>query len=259
MKKPIVGLALGSGAAKGFAHLGVIKVLVKENIPINLITGSSIGSVFGALYAVGTDLFILEKLCASLQQNQLIDFSVSKLGFIKGNRIEALLRLLTKNKRFEDLEIPLYVTAVDIERREKVVLEKGSIAEALRASISIPGVFQPKYLFDKMLVDGGVLDRVPVKLAKSKGADFIIAVDLKNGGITKEFEPVKNTIDIILKSIDLLEKSNYDDLKEANILLEPKVAHIGPADFHKAAECIALGEEEARGVIPKIKDSLGII
>ncbi|WP_227766734.1 patatin-like phospholipase family protein [Zhaonella formicivorans] len=256
---PVIGLALGAGAAKGLAHLGVLKVLVREKIPINLITGSSIGSVMGALYASGADLQILEKICCTLQQKQLIDLVVPRLGLIKGERIEALLKVLTKNLNFEQLKVPLYVVAVDIERREEVILERGSVAEAVRASISIPGIFQPKCLEGKLLVDGAVLNRVPVNLARQKGAQVVVAVDLKFGGETGKSKPVKNIFDVIFTSIELLENSNRQDYKQqADILLEPKVAHIGHADFHRAEECIALGEMEAEAALPKIRELLSL-
>lgn len=249
---PRVGLALGSGSAKGFAHLGILKVLDREHIPIDLIAGSSIGSVFGALYASGADLSILEELCQHFRQQQLIDVTVPKLGLIKGERIEALIRLLTKNATFEELKIPLFVVAVDIERREEVVFNKGSVAEAVRASISIPGIFIPKRLNGRLLVDGGVLNRVPIDVLRRAGADVVIGVDLKYGGLSEGVKPVKNIFDVILTSIDLLEEDrNYREA--ADVLIEPEVAHIGLADFHKAEECIAIGVKAAEEALPKIK------
>lgn len=252
---PRVGIALGSGSAKGFAHLGILKVLERENIPIDLIAGTSIGSVFGALYASGADLSILEKLCHHLQQKLLVDVTVPRLGLIKGDRIESLMKLLTKNATFEELKIPLFVVAVDIEQREEVVISKGSVAEAVRASISIPGIFIPKILDGRTLVDGAVLNRVPIEVLRRAGADVVIGVDLKYGGMPQGAKPVKNIFDVILTSIDLLEQDK-DYKNMADVLIEPEVAHIGYADFHKAEECIALGVKAAEEALPKIKKLL---
>jgi len=253
-KKVKVGLALGSGAAKGLAHLGVLKVLLRENIPIHLVTGSSIGSLIGALFAAGADINMLEKISCSLHQKQLVDVVVPRLGLIKGDKIETLVRLLTKNMTFQDLAIPLYVVAVDIERGELVVLEEGSVAEAVRASISMPGVFQPKRLNGRVFVDGAVLNRVPADVARQKGAQIVIGVDLKEDPRTRKPKPVENIFDVILTSIDLLESNssiNYRAL--CDVRITPKVENIGLADFNKAEECIALGEEAAELALPEIK------
>lgn len=256
-KKQTVGLALGSGSAKGLAHIGVLKVLLRENIPIDLITGSSIGSLVGALFASGTDLNILEKLFCSLQQNKLIDVVVPRFGLIKGEKIESVLRLLTKNMTFKDLNIPLYAVAVDIERGKQVVLEEGLVAEAVRASISIPGIFQPKRLNGKLLVDGAVLNRVPVELAREKGAQIVIAVDLKCDSSINKVKSIQNIFDVILTSLDLIEANSAIDYQIiSDVLISPKVAHIGIADFNKAEECIALGEEAAELALPEIKKVL---
>jgi NTE family protein len=252
-----VGLALGSGAAKGLAHIGVLKVLVREKIPIHLLTGSSIGSLIGALFAAGADLNMLEKLSCSLQQKQLFDLVVPRLGLIKGDKIEALVRLLTKNMNFCDLNIPLYVVAVDIEQGKQVVFEEGPVAEAVRASISIPGVFQPKRLKDRLYVDGAVLNRVPIKLARQKGAQIVIGVDLKEEPCKRKTKPIQNIFDVILTSLDLLEANssiNYHAL--ADVMITPKVTDIGIADFNKAEECIALGKEAAELALPAIKKLL---
>ena len=167
-KTPVVGLALGAGALKGLAHLGVLKVFAAEKVPIHLITGSSIGSVFGALYAAGVDMEFLEKIIEQLPPKGYFDLAVPKMGLIRGNKIESFLRILTKNKHFADLDIPLYVVAVDLEKREKVIISEGSVAEAVRGSVAIPGIFTPKYWQGRVLVDGADLDRVPIIIARER-------------------------------------------------------------------------------------------
>ncbi|HHY61341.1 MAG TPA: patatin family protein [Clostridia bacterium] len=256
-KTPKVGLVLGAGAAKGFAHLGVLKVLEAENIPFDLIVGCSMGSVFGALYGAGVDLHLLEKMLEHLPQKQLFDLAVPKMGLIRGHRLEALLRLLTKDKDFSQLDIPLFVVAVDIEKGEKVVINEGSVAEAVRASIAIPGIFAPKRWRDRLLVDGAVLERVPVGVARKCGADIVIAVDVKFGGEGRRELKITNIFEVFLHSIELMEREVARPyLAEADILIQPDVAHIASSEFHRFKECIAIGEAAARRAVPQIKQLL---
>ena len=203
-KSPVIGLALGAGALKGFAHLGVLKVLTAEKVPVHLIAGSSIGSVFGAFFAAGVDLAFLEKIFEQLPPQGFFDLAVPKMGLIRGNKIESFLRLLIKNKHFADLHIPLYVGWTW--RREKVVISEGPVADAVRGSIAIPGIFTPKFWQGRLLVDGAVLDRVPISTAREQGADVVIAVDVKFGGDQNRTTKVTNIFEVILNSIELMEK-----------------------------------------------------
>lgn len=256
-KAPKVGLALGAGAAKGFAHLGVLKVLADEKIPIDLIAGCSMGSVFGALFGAGVDLRLLEKLLEQLPQKQFFDLAVPKMGLVRGHRLEALLKLLTKDKDFSQLDIPVYVVAVDIEKGEKVVISEGSVAEAVRASIAIPGVFIPKRWRGRLLVDGAILERVPIRVAREYGADVVIAVDVKFGGEREREVKINNIFDVILNSIELMEKEvALPYLSEADILIQPNLAHIASSEFARFNECIKIGEEAARQAIPMIRQLL---
>lgn len=256
-KTPKVGLALGGGAAKGFAHLGVLKVLVKEKIPIDLIAGCSMGSIFGALYAAGADLGLLEKMLDQMPQKQLFDLAVPKLGLIRGHRLEAMLKLLTKDKDFSQLSIPLYVVAVDIEKGEKVVINEGNVAEAVRGSIAIPGVITPKRWRGRLLVDGAVLERVPVRVAKEFGADLVIAVDVKFGGEKEKEVKIATIFDVILNAIELMEREVAQHyLPEADILIQPNLAHVASSEFNRYKECISIGEEAARQAVPMIRSLL---
>src|SRR5690606_3313588 len=166
MKEPVIGLALGSGGARGFAHLGVLKVLLEEKISINLIAGTSMGSLVASFYGAGLDIDRLYKLALAFKRKYYLDFTVPKMGFIAGKRVKELIRIFTHGKNIEELDIPVRVVATDLMTGEKVVFDKGSIADAVRASISIPGVFIPEKLNGRLLVDGGVVDRVPVSVVK---------------------------------------------------------------------------------------------
>ena len=178
MKEPIVGIALGSGGARGFAHLGALKVLQEENIRVDLIAGSSMGALVGSFYAMGHDMDRLYKIATAFKRKYYLDFTVPKMGFVSGNRVKELIRMFTQNKNIEELDIPLSIVTTDLEKAEKVVLTSGPISDAVRASISIPGIFVPEKVNGRLLVDGGVVDRVPASVAKEMGADIVIAIDV---------------------------------------------------------------------------------
>lgn len=257
LRKPVVGLALGAGAARGMAHIGVLQVLESEKIPIDLIAGTSIGSVFGALYADNVDLEMLARFVTAIKYENYIDLVVPKMGLIKGEKIEQLFKLLTKNKQFSELAKPLYVIAVDIETGKEVIINSGMIADALRASVSIPGIMQPKKLDNKLLVDGALRNHVPITVLKDNGADYVIAVDVRFGGFNEIKHKVDSIFDIILLSIDI----GYVDymekmVKNADVLIQPNLSHVLPARFDLAKECIEIGREKAIEILPKITEDL---
>jgi NTE family protein len=158
VKKPKVGLALGSGGARGFAHLGVLKAFQEEGIPIDMIAGSSMGALVGCFYGVGHNMDDLYKLSTAFRRKYYLDFTVPKMGFIAGKRIKQFIRLFTHGKNIEDLILPVAVVATDLTDGERVVFYEGPIAEAVRASISIPGIFVPEKINGRLLVDGGERD-----------------------------------------------------------------------------------------------------
>ncbi|MBT4334620.1 hypothetical protein HOD61_02280 [archaeon] len=182
MKK--VGLALGGGTALGLAHIGVIEILEKNKIPIDYISGTSSGAIIGALYASGMNISDIKKIAETTKWENLVDFKIPIKGILSGDRLEKFIRVLLKNKTFEELDIPLAVIATDIYNGEKVTFRKGDVASAIRASISIPSIFVPFRYQNRVLVDGGVVDPVPVEILKKMGADITIAVDLS--------KPIKN-------------------------------------------------------------------
>lgn len=188
-KHPTIGVALGSGGARGFAHLGVLKVLKQHEIPIDMISGSSMGALVGSFYASGLTVEQMYKLAAAFKRKYFIDVTVPKMGFIQGDRIKQLIRIFTRNQNIEDLPIPLAVVATDLNEGKKVVFRKGPVADAVRASISIPGIFVPFSYNGSLLVDGGVIERVPVSAVKEMGADIVIAVDVSHVKKKLAFSP----------------------------------------------------------------------
>ena len=249
-----VGLALGAGSARGLAHIGVLQVFLEQKIPFDFIVGSSMGALVGAAYAAGADVYMLGRMAAAFDFSLLWDVRLARLGFIKGDRIETFVKLITKNKRFEDLDVPLAVVATDIEKGERVIIREGKVSDAVRASISIPGVFVPVKQEGRLLVDGAVTERLPVRAARELGAQKVIAVDVTFA----EGKPVmvSNTLDVIMQSIEILERQIFEELtrSEADVLLQPKVAHISSRDFAKAEECIRLGRECAEEKANFIKE-----
>jgi len=183
-----IGLALGSGAARGWAHIGVIKALEKENIPIHFISGSSIGSYVGAIYS-GGGFESLKEFALSMDKKKVlsyIDVVFPRSGLINGKNATKLYSLHTKILHFEELSIPMKMVATDMNTGEKIILDEGNIPEAIRSSCSIPGIFTPVKMGNRWVIDGGLIDPVPVSVVKSMGAQCVIAVDLNSGMINKQ-------------------------------------------------------------------------
>lgn len=175
MKK--LGIALSGGTAKGLAHIGVLEALEKNKIKVDYLAGTSMGAVVGALYSSGIPIKALKKIAIETKWENLVDFTLPDRGILSGEKIENFLRNLLKNKKFEDLNIPLAVVAADVQNGEKVIFKKGDVASALRASISIPSIFVPYEYRNRILVDGGVVAPVPVDTVRSMGAEVVIAID----------------------------------------------------------------------------------
>jgi len=263
LRKKKVGLALSGGAARGLAHIGVLEVLHKEGIPIDMIAGTSAGAVAGAVYAWNQDITRMKKEVLAVNWMKiapLIDLSLLKSGLIKGRKIKGLLAsYVGGNIKFSDLKIPFACVASDIETGQEVVIDRGSVPEALRASISIPGIFAVVKNEGRYLVDGGLTTPVPVEVIKKMGADFIIAVNV-TPGVSDRVRKVRKEpgiFHVIMQSIYITTYAMAQhNLEYADIVIEPDLARIGVGDFQKAKELIKRGEQAARNAIPEIKRKL---
>jgi len=246
-----IALVLGAGSSKGFAHIGVLKILESNKIPIHMIVGTSVGSAVGSLYAYGYDAFKLQKLSFSIEKEDIIDpLYIPNNGFIKGEKLEEFINKLVKNTPMEKLKIPFYAVATDLEKGQEMVFGKGNTGTAVRASCSIPGIFRPVKISDKMYADGGVISPVAVEAAKRLGADVVIAVDISSG--VERTQP-EGTIEIILQAISIMySKLSSIQLSQADVVIRPKVSHIGSADFSKKHEAILEGEKAAIEALPQI-------
>lgn len=245
-----IAVVLGAGSSKGFAHIGVLKILESNKIPIHMIVGTSVGSVIGCLYAYGYDAFQLQKLSFSIEKGDIVDLVLPENGFIKGEKLEEWVNKTLKNTLIEKLKIPFYAVATDIQSGQEVAFGSGNAGMAIRASSSIPGVFRPVRIGDRMYVDGGVVSPVAVDVAKRFGADIVIAVDIST---RVERAWPQNTIETILQSLNVMyEKLASLQLAKADVVIKPKVGHIGSADFSKRHEAILEGEKAALEVLPQI-------
>ncbi|MBN2908276.1 patatin-like phospholipase family protein [Polycladomyces sp. WAk] len=254
MGGPKIGLALGSGGARGWAHIGVLKVLREAGIPVHMIAGSSMGSLVGALYANNLKLDMIEGLATRLKRKYWVDLTVPRKGLIIGDKVRELIRLLTHGKSIEELSIPLAVVATDIIKGERVVFTSGPVDLAVRASISIPGIFEPVEWEDKILVDGGVIDRIPITVVREMGADLVIAVD-----VVPRFNKVKirSIFDVIAQTLGVMERQILSrQLIEADFLIHPELSEISPTAFHQVEKCIRLGEEAARAHVERIRERI---
>jgi NTE family protein len=272
-RKKKVGLALSGGAARGIAHIGVLQVLREENVPVDAVAGTSAGAVMGAIFASGQDTrrMVEQALDASWKKMApLIDPSFPRNGLIKGRKITRLLsEFIGGDITFSDLRIPFACVATDINTGEEIVIDKGSVLEALRASISIPGIFTVVKREGRHLVDGGLTTPVPVNVVRRMGADFVIAVNVnphvstrlgKSGQERVKAHKDPNIFQVMVQSIYITTYSlAQGSLSNADIVIEPDLEHIGAADFHKAAELIEQGQQAARRAVPEIKRRLAII
>jgi len=250
-EKPLkVALVLGAGASKGFAHIGVLKVLQSNKIPIHMIVGTSAGSFVGSLYAYGYDAYQLQRMSFALEKGDILDFTVPDNGFIKGERLENYINSALRYTPIESLRIPFYAVATDIQKGEEVVFGSGNTGTAVRASCAIPGIFKPVRISNRTYVDGGVVSPVAVHAARQYGAHVVIAVDISSG--IEDTAP-QGTIETLLQSIDIMySKISAIQLLKADVVIRPAVRHIGSSDFSKRHEAVLEGEKAANEALPQI-------
>ncbi|TPG76132.1 patatin family protein [Brevibacillus laterosporus] len=253
-KRPTIGLALGSGGARGFAHIGILKVFEEHNIPIDYIAGSSMGSMVAAFYANGIKPDMMEKLAINLKRKHWLDLVVPHMGLVAGQKIKEIIRLLTHGKNIEELQIPLAIVATDIETGERVVFTEGPVDAAVRSSIAIPGIFVPERVNGRLLVDGGVIDRVPITVTREMGADLVLAIDVANFDTKMK---VSTIFDVIAQTIDVMEREILRHrMLSADLVIRPEVGHIGSLSFTQIASIVELGEIAAQMYVDQIKEMI---
>ena len=291
MSRVKVGLVLGSGSARGLAHIGVLKVLEREGIPVDLIAGTSIGALIGGISAAGMSAAEMEEIARSVNLKKLIslvDIARPSTALVNGNKVEEFIRTLVDGKDFSELNVPFACVAVDVLAGREVVLQDGDVVTAIRASISTPVIFAPVRKKESLLVDGGVLNPIPVDVAKNMGADVIIAVSV--AGIPKARTPVYSSASgevetgnikrrgfpeivysravssvkrrlhlptvyqLAATSVDLMQRElSESKLKAADIIIVPQIDDTTYFGFYEAKRSIALGEKAAERAVDDIK------
>jgi NTE family protein len=253
-ERPRIGLALSGGAARGIAHVGVLKVLAEHKVPIDFVAGTSAGSIAGGALAAGMSIEEIEKLSRSLRWKDMGRMTLSRLGVQSNARMEDFLRKFLPVTRFEDLPTPFAAVATDLHSGDPVVMSgEGDIPFAIRASCTIPGWYIP--VVDdhgRQLVDGGLVANVPAAAARSLGADLVIAVDVNAEG-AKFLGPPHSAIGVIFQSMMVVQRTvSALQLQDADIVIRPRVGHIRWDEMKRADELIRLGEEAARVTIARI-------
>jgi NTE family protein len=246
-----VGLALSGGVAYGVAQIGVLKTLEAEGIKIDCVAGTSAGAIIAAAYASGLSVSRIEQIGINTSWGELFSFRPSRKGLVSSGPIEHYIRNYLKVATFEELKKPLAVVATDICSGEEVIFTRGSLDKAVRASCSIPGIYTPVEMEGRQLADGGMAENVPVKALKSLGADIIIAVNLF--GHHQVFPPASNVFQILMRVWYFFVREESAWRENADIIIEPDLRLFDLFDFSQGEEIIAVGEKEAKKLIPQIK------
>ncbi|MFM2427543.1 MAG: hypothetical protein RL707_1370 [Pseudomonadota bacterium] len=255
-RAPKFGLALGGGAARGFAHVGVIQVLEEAGIRPDLVVGTSAGSVVAAFYASGKTGAQLQKVSENMEEATITDWTVPLLGrgMMRGDALGRYVNAQTGNRRIEDFKMPLGIVATDLRTGDGVLFQRGDVGTAVRASSSVPSVFEPVRIGNREFVDGGLVSPVPVRYARQMGAEYVLAIDIssppENGKTGDMFQILMQTFTIMGKSI------NNFELRDADLVVRPALADVGSADFKARRRSMEAGRAAMLQALPKLKAAL---
>lgn len=253
-----IGLALGGGAARGFAHIGVIKALESQGIVPDIVVGTSAGSVVGAMYAAGNNGFALQKIALQMDEAAISDWSVpffAKVsGVLKGEAIQNYVNKTIHNVPIEKLKIPFGAVATDLNTGAPILFRRGNTGVAVRASSAVPGVFQSVVVGGRQYVDGGLVSPVPVRFAHEMGADFVIAVNIS---ASPEAQAASSSVDVLLQTFAIMGQSiNNYELKDADIVIRPELGAMKGNDFAARNIAILAGEQATMAQMAIIKKKL---
>ena len=250
--RPGIGLALGGGFARGFAHLGVLRVLEQHHIPISCIAGTSVGSILGAAYASGAPLARIMATCRTLRLRDIARWRVSRLGFASNHRLGDLIERVFEARQFEELHIPMAVVATDLNSGEPVVMTHGNLIDAIRASCAFPGLFEPVEMGTRCLADGGLVAPVPTRAARDLGAAYVLAVSvgMQDGYVGTP----SNIFQVVSRAVTAAQKHQSEVWeRDADLALRPDVQSLAWDDFERADEAIEAGAAAARSALPRIQ------
>lgn len=253
-----VGLALGGGAARGFAHIGVIKALEAQGIVPDLVVGTSAGSLVGALYAAGNNGYALHKLALEMEEAAISDWSVpffsKATGVLKGEALQNYVNRTVNGVPLEKLKIPFGAVATDLKNGQAILFQRGNTGAAVRASSAVPSLFQPVRVGDRYYVDGGLVSPVPVRFAREMGADFVIAVNISS---QPDAQPSSSALDVLLQTFAIMGQSiNHYELKDADIVIQPQLGTMKGNDFPGRNTAILAGEQATTALMGEIRRKL---
>jgi NTE family protein len=257
-RKIKIGLALGGGAARGFAHIGVIKALEAQGIYADVVVGTSAGSVVGALYAAGNNGFALQRVAMDMDEATISDWAVPLFGkvsgVLKGDALQNYVNKAVKNVPMEKLKIPFGAVATDLNSGQPILFQRGNTGQAVRASSSVPSVFQPVKIGSHTYVDGGLVAPVPVRFAREMGADFIIAVNIST---QTDSQATLSSLEVLMQTFSIMgQRLNHYELKDADVVITPSLGTMGGGDFNSRNLAILAGEQAAAAVMPQLKAKL---
>jgi len=253
---PKIALVLGGGGARGFAHVGVLEVLERAGISVDMVIGTSVGSLIGALYAANPKVANLRRVALALEEGDLFDISLfsASRGPVKGDAIRRFVRDQVGAMEIETLRIPFIAIAADLNTGERVEIDHGPIVDAVRASVSIPGVFVPARMYGRNLIDGGVVANLPVDVARARGADLVIAVNITEG---VHDESVDDLISIVVQAINIMmSQMTEEQLANADVVITPAVSDVGTLDFGPKMRCLDAGIQSAAAALPQIHQAI---
>ncbi len=257
IKKPLkIGLALGGGAARGFAHVGVIAVLEEAGLRPQLVVGTSAGSLVAALYASGKTSAQLQQTALNMEEVAFTDWMLPIFGrgMFRGDALARYVNELVANRSIENMVIPLGIVATDLGNGQAVLFQRGDTGTAVRASSAVPGVFVPVKIGAREYVDGGLASPVPVRFARQMGADVVIAVDISN---PPEANPASNTLQILLQTFAIMVKSiNQFELKDADVVVRPSLVGLNSADFSARQRAMDAGRAAMLAALPALRAKL---
>lgn len=255
-RKPKIGLALGGGAARGFAHIGVIKMLEAQGIVPDYVVGTSAGAVVGALYAGGFDAFAMQKLAIQLDETLFADWTLRGPGLLKGEALQSFVNKHLRQRPLERLKLPFGAVATDLNSGERVFFRTGDSGMAVRASAAVPGIFQPVAINGRLYVDGGLTSPVPVRAAREMGADFVIAVDIS---AIPDGQPVDSMSAILWQTTTIMGGViGKSELAGADVVIRPRLPYVKSWDFAARHEAVIEGERAALAALPGIRQKLAL-
>ncbi len=253
-KPPRIGLALGGGAARGFAHIGVIQVLEESGIKVDLVAGTSAGSLVASLYAAGKSGKEMQTLAETMDEGAITDWSFPLRGLIRGEALARFIRDKTAGKAIEQMALPLGIVATDLSDGSAILFRSGDTGTAVRASSAVPAVFQPVRVGQREYVDSGLVASVPVRFARDMGAQLVIAVDISS---PPEKDPPGDAFRMLMQTFSIMGRSiNTFELRDADVVIRPRLDGVGSADFSARRRAIQAGREAAQAMLPLLRQRL---